>query len=286
MTIRVVVADDQELVRSGFALILDVQPDIEVVAEVGDGAEAVEAVRRHRADVALLDIRMPRMDGIEACRAISADGGGRAGSADSGGRAGSADSGGRADGADSGGRADGADSGGRAGGVCRVVMLTTFDSDEYVYEALHAGASGFLLKDVRRDDLVHAVRVVARGDSLLAPSVARRLVEQYTRPAAARARRPDPRLDALTGRERETLLLLARGLSNAEIAGELVVSDHTVKTHVGNVLAKLGLRDRIQAVICAYETGLISAGDAPPGAAGPPPGGVHRPGSSPASARE
>ncbi|WP_327744434.1 response regulator [Streptomyces europaeiscabiei] len=319
MTIRVVVADDQELVRSGFALILDVQPDIEVVAEVGDGAEAVEAVRRHRADVALLDIRMPRMDGIEACRAISADGGGRAGSADSGGRADGADSGGHADGADSGGhansadsrgRADGADSrghansadsrghansadsrghansGGRAGGVCRVVMLTTFDSDEYVYEALHAGASGFLLKDVRRDDLVHAVRVVARGDSLLAPSVARRLVEQYTRPAAARARRPDPRLDALTGRERETLLLLARGLSNAEIAGELVVSDHTVKTHVGNVLAKLGLRDRIQAVICAYETGLISAGDAPPGAAGPPPGGVHRPGSSPASARE
>ncbi|MDX2528333.1 response regulator transcription factor [Streptomyces europaeiscabiei] len=265
MTIRVVVADDQELVRSGFALILDVQPDIEVVAEVGDGAEAVEAVRRHRADVALLDIRMPRMDGIEACRAISADGGGRAGGADS---------------ADSWGRA------GSAGGACRVVMLTTFDSDEYVYEALHAGASGFLLKDVRRDDLVHAVRVVARGDSLLAPSVARRLVEQYTRPAAVRARRPDPRLDALTGRERETLLLLARGLSNAEIAGELVVSDHTVKTHVGNVLAKLGLRDRIQAVICAYETGLISAGDAPTGAAGPPPGGVSRPGSSPASARE
>ncbi|MDX3690221.1 response regulator transcription factor [Streptomyces europaeiscabiei] len=256
MTIRVVVADDQELVRSGFALILDVQPDIEVVAEVGDGAEAVEAVRRHRADVALLDIRMPRMDGIEACRAISADGGGSA------------------------------SSGGRAGGACRVVMLTTFDSDEYVYEALHAGASGFLLKDVRRDDLVHAVRVVARGDSLLAPSVARRLVEQYTRPAAVRARRPDPRLDALTGRERETLLLLARGLSNAEIAGELVVSDHTVKTHVGNVLAKLGLRDRIQAVICAYETGLISAGDAPSGATGPPPGGVSRPGSSPASARE
>ncbi|KFG01975.1 LuxR family transcriptional regulator [Streptomyces scabiei] len=262
MTIRVVVADDQELVRSGFALILDVQPDIEVVAEVGDGEEAVEAVRRHRADVALLDIRMPRMDGIEACRAISADG---EGSASGGGRA---------------------DSGGRADGACRVVMLTTFDSDEYVYEALHAGASGFLLKDVRRDDLVHAVRVVARGDSLLAPSVARRLVEQYTRPAAVRARRSDPRLDTLTGRERETLLLLARGLSNAEIAGELVVSDHTVKTHVGNVLAKLGLRDRIQAVICAYETGLISAGDAPPGAAGPPPGGVSRPGSSPASARE
>ncbi|MEU6471409.1 response regulator transcription factor [Streptomyces massasporeus] len=222
MTIRVVVADDQELVRSGFAMILDVQPDIEVVAEAGDGGEAVEAVRRHAPDVALLDIRMPRVDGIEACRAIS------------------------------------------AAGNCRTVMLTTFDSDEYVYEALHAGASGFLLKDVRRDDLVHAVRVVARGDSLLAPSVARRLVEQYTRPAA-RPRRPDPRLDVLTVRERETLLLLARGLSNAEIAAELVVSDHTVKTHVGNVLAKLGLRDRIQAVICAYETGLVAAGDPPPG---------------------
>ncbi|MBB4713767.1 DNA-binding NarL/FixJ family response regulator [Streptomyces luteogriseus] len=236
MTIRVVVADDQELVRSGFAMILDVQPDIEVVAEAGDGAEAVDAVRRHAPDVALLDIRMPRVDGIEACRAIS------------------------------------------AAGDCRTVMLTTFDSDEYVYEALHAGASGFLLKDVRRDDLVHAVRVVARGDSLLAPSVARRLVEQYTRPAA-RSRRPDPRLDVLTARERETLLLLARGLSNAEIAAELVVSDHTVKTHVGNVLAKLGLRDRIQAVICAYETGLVAAGD-------PPPGGADRAGPSPAPARK
>ncbi|MGW4701820.1 response regulator [Streptomyces sp. NPDC004285] len=227
MTIRVVVADDQELVRSGFAMILDAQPDIEVVAEAGDGAEAVEAVRRLAPDVALLDIRMPRTDGIEACRAISAESG------------------------------------------CRTVMLTTFDTDAYVYEALHAGASGFLLKDVRRDDLVHAVRVVAAGDSLLAPSVARRLVEQYT---AGGPRRSDPRLDVLTGRERETLLLLARGLSNAEIAAELVVSDHTVKTHVGNVLAKLGLRDRIQAVICAYETGLVAAGSPPPGGgAGPAP---------------
>ncbi|MEU2230808.1 response regulator [Streptomyces vietnamensis] len=233
MTIRVVVADDQELVRSGFAMILDAQPDIEVVAEAGDGTEAVEAVRRLAPDVALLDIRMPRTDGIEACRAISAESG------------------------------------------CRTVMLTTFDTDAYVYEALHAGASGFLLKDVRRDDLVHAVRVVAAGDSLLAPSVARRLVEQYT---AGGPRRTDPRLDVLTGRERETLLLLARGLSNAEIAAELVVSDHTVKTHVGNVLAKLGLRDRIQAVICAYETGLVAAGS-------PPPGGGARPASSPAPGR-
>ncbi|MEU9301182.1 response regulator transcription factor [Streptomyces sp. NPDC048269] len=220
MTIRVVVADDQELVRSGFAMILDAQEDIEVVAEVGDGAAAVEAVARQAPDVALLDIRMPVLDGIEACRTISAR------------------------------------------SACRTVMLTTFDSDEYVYEALHAGASGFLLKDVRRDDLVHAVRVVAAGESLLAPSVARRLIEEYTaataRPAVA-ALAAD-RLEVLTARERETLLHLGRGLSNAEIAAALVVSEHTVKSHVGNVLAKLGLRDRIQAVICAYETGLIAAG--------------------------
>ncbi|WP_030298387.1 response regulator transcription factor [Streptomyces katrae] len=221
MTIRVVVADDQELVRSGFAMILDAQEDVEVVAEAGDGAAAVAAVRELKPDVALLDIRMPVLDGIEACRAIS------------------------------------------AGTPCRTVMLTTFDSDEYVYEALHAGASGFLLKDVRRDDLVHAVRVVAAGESLLAPSVARRLIEEYTaataRPAAAGAL-PAQRLEVLTARERETLLHLGRGLSNAEIAAALVVSEHTVKSHVGHVLAKLGLRDRIQAVICAYETGLISAG--------------------------
>ncbi|MFD9476358.1 response regulator [Streptomyces nojiriensis] len=219
MTIRVVVADDQELVRSGFAMILDVQEDIEVVAEVGDGAAAVEAVARLAPDVALLDIRMPVLDGIEACRAIS------------------------------------------AGSACRTVMLTTFDSDEYVYEALHAGASGFLLKDVRRDDLVHAVRVVAAGESLLAPSVARRLIEEYTTATAtARPCLPADRLEVLTARERETLLHLGRGLSNAEIAASLVVSEHTVKSHVGNVLAKLGLRDRIQAVICAYETGLIAVG--------------------------
>ncbi|MCX4696756.1 response regulator transcription factor [Streptomyces sp. NPDC048255] len=218
MTIRVVVADDQELVRSGFAMILDVQEDIEVVAEVGDGAAAVEAVARLAPDVALLDIRMPVLDGIEACRTISAR------------------------------------------SACRTVMLTTFDSDEYVYEALHAGASGFLLKDVRRDDLVHAVRVVAAGESLLAPSVARRLIEEYTAATVARPALAADRLEVLTARERETLLHLGRGLSNAEIAAALVVSEHTVKSHVGNVLAKLGLRDRIQAVICAYETGLIAAG--------------------------
>lgn len=225
MTIRVVVADDQELVRSGFAMILDAQPDIEVLAEAGDGAQALDAVRRLRPDVALLDIRMPVMDGIESCRAISAQ------------------------------------------TACRTVMLTTFDSDEYVYEALHAGASGFLLKDVRRDDLVHAVRVVAAGDSLLAPSVARRLIAEYTSRPAVRAAREPERLAALTARERETLLHLARGLSNAEIAAALVVSEHTVKTHVGNVLSKLGLRDRIQAVICAYETGLVAP--SPEGGAAP-----------------
>ncbi|KOU23101.1 LuxR family transcriptional regulator [Streptomyces sp. WM6372] len=228
MTIRVVVADDQELVRSGFAMILEAQEDIEVVAEVGDGAAAVAAVRELRPDVALLDVRMPVLDGIGACRTIS------------------------------------------AGSSCRTVMLTTFDSDEYVYEALHAGASGFLLKDVRRDDLVHAVRVVAAGDSLLAPSVARRLIEEYTaataRPAVGAL--PAQRLEVLTARERETLLHLGRGLSNAEIAAALVVSEHTVKSHVGHVLAKLGLRDRIQAVICAYETGLIAAGTGPGGGAG------------------
>ncbi|MFE5772155.1 response regulator [Streptomyces sp. NPDC056485] len=221
MTIRVVVADDQELVRSGFAMILDAQEDVEVVAEAGDGRAAVAAVRELRPDVALLDVRMPVLDGIEACREIS------------------------------------------GGTSCRTVMLTTFDSDEYVYEALHAGASGFLLKDVRRDDLVHAVRVVAAGDSLLAPSVARRLIEEYTavtaRPAAAGALSAQ-RLEVLTARERETLVHLGRGLSNAEIAAALVVSEHTVKSHVGNVLGKLGLRDRIQAVICAYETGLIGVG--------------------------
>ncbi|MGW2839028.1 response regulator [Streptomyces sp. NPDC001493] len=233
MTIRVVVADDQELVRSGFAMILDAQPDIEVVAEVGDGAGAVAAVRALGPDVALLDVRMPVMDGIEACRTISA----------------SSD--------------------------CRSVMLTTFDTDAYVFEALRAGASGFLLKDVRRDDLVHAVRVAAAGDSLLAPSVARRLIAEYTaRPAPTIPSTAAARLTGLTGRERETLLHLARGLSNAEIAEALVVSEHTVKTHVGNVLSKLGLRDRVQAVICAYETGLVAP--SPPGEGGDAPASLAR----------
>ncbi|MET7736051.1 response regulator transcription factor [Streptomyces sp. NPDC005402] len=220
MSIRVVVADDQELVRSGFTMILEAQQDIEVVAEAGDGAEAVAAVERHTPDVLLLDIRMPVMDGLEAARRVCAR------------------------------------------SSCKVVMLTTFDLDEYVYDALYAGASGFLLKDVRRDDLVHAVRVVAGGDSLLAPTITRRLVADIVRrrrEEATTGATPD-RLDVLTAREVETLRMLARGLSNAEIATTLFVSEHTVKTHVSNVLGKLGLRDRVQAVICAYETGLVAPG--------------------------
>ncbi|MFF4250223.1 response regulator [Streptomyces sp. NPDC001663] len=220
MSIRVVVADDQELVRSGFSMILEAQQDIEVVAEAGDGAEAVAAVQQHTPDVLLLDIRMPVMDGLEAARRVCAQ------------------------------------------SCCKVVMLTTFDLDEYVYEALYAGASGFLLKDVRRDDLVHAVRVVAAGDSLLAPTVTRRLVADIVkrRREEATTEVTPERLDALTAREVETLRMLARGLSNAEIATTLFVSEHTVKTHVSNVLSKLGLRDRVQAVICAYETGLVTPG--------------------------
>ena len=203
-------------------MILDAQPDLEVVAEAADGAEAVAAVERTGADVALLDVRMPGMDGLEAARLICALGG------------------------------------------TRVVMLTTFDIDDYVYTALQAGASGFLLKDVRRDDLVHAVRVVHGGEALLAPSVTKRLIEQFARrpERTAVALAPDPVLAQLTARELETLKLLARGLSNAEIAAEFVVSEHTVKTHVGNVLSKLHLRDRIHAVVYAYESGLVQAGQA------------------------
>jgi DNA-binding NarL/FixJ family response regulator len=216
--IRVVLADDQELVRSGFAMILSAQPDIEVVAEAGSGAAAVEAVRDHAPDVVLLDVRMPQMDGIEAARVVCAE------------------------------------------TDCRVVMLTTFDHDDYVYDALYAGASGFLLKDVRRDDLVHAVRVVAAGEALLAPTVTRRLISDLTRNRPRQGLQAGERLAVLTARELETLGLLGRGLSNAEIAATMVVSEHTVKTHVSNVLTKLGLRDRVQAVITAYETGLISPG--------------------------
>jgi DNA-binding NarL/FixJ family response regulator len=214
MTITVLLADDQELVRSGFAMILAAQPDITVVAEAADGAAAVAAVREHRPDVALLDVRMPDLDGVAAARVICAE------------------------------------------TACRVIMLTTYDREDYLYDALYAGASGFLLKSVRRDDLVHAVRVVAAGESLLAPTATRRLIDELVRVRPRAGRRPADRLDVLTARERDVLQLLGRGLSNAEIAIALTVSEHTVKTHVSNVLAKLHLRDRVQAVIAAYETGL------------------------------
>ncbi|MER7208337.1 response regulator transcription factor [Streptosporangium sp. NPDC000239] len=217
MTINVVVADDQELVRSGFVLIVDGQPDMRVVAEAGDGRTAVEAARDLAPDVILMDIRMPGLDGIAAARIVCAE------------------------------------------TAAKVVMLTTFDQDDYVYDALEAGASGFLLKDVRADDLVHAVRVAADGQALLAPAVTRRLIDDVvrrrTRPGA-----PTADLSVLTEREREILTLLGRGLSNPEIAAHLVVSGHTVKTHVSNVLTKLGLRDRVQAVIAAYEAGLVRPG--------------------------
>jgi DNA-binding NarL/FixJ family response regulator len=217
MTIRVVVADDQELVRSGFAMILDTEPDIEVVGEADDGDAAIALVDRTGPDVVLMDIRMPRMDGIEATRRLVGAG---------------------------------------IAHPVKVVILTTFDLDEYVFDALRAGASGFLLKDVRREDLVHAVRVVAAGDALLAPSITKRLIEDYaTRPAPATATAAP--VDALTPREREVLTLIGRGANNTEIGASLVVSEATVKTHVGRVLMKLGLRDRVQAVIYAYEAGIV-----------------------------
>ncbi|MCY0948725.1 response regulator [Streptomyces sp. H27-S2] len=216
--LRVLVADDQELVRAGFAMILDAQSDIHVVAEAADGAEAIRAVRDHTPDVALLDIRMPGTDGLTATAEICAT------------------------------------------SATRVIILTTFDLDAYVFEALRAGASGFLLKDVRRDDLAHAVRVVAGGESLLSPSITRKLITHCTSAPTAVSLLPDPRLGSLTARETETLRLLARGLTNPEIAATMVISEHTVKTHVSSILAKLGLRDRIQAVIAAYESGLAVPG--------------------------
>jgi DNA-binding NarL/FixJ family response regulator len=222
--VRVVVADDQELVRSGFSMILDAQPDMVVVGEAADGDEAVTAARRERADVVLMDVRMPRVDGIEATRRLAGP--------------------------------DVAD-------PVKVVILTTFDLDEYVFAALRAGASGFLLKDVRREDLVHAVRVVAAGEALLAPSVTRRLIEDFARRPAASGGAERAGLDRLTPREREVLELIGRGHNNAEIGEALIVGEATVKTHVGRVLMKLDLRDRVQAVIYAYEAGLV-------GSAGPP----------------
>jgi DNA-binding NarL/FixJ family response regulator len=226
--IRVLIADDQALVRDGFSMILSAQPDLQVVGEAADGQEAILAARELRPDVVMMDIRMPNVDGIQATATICRE------------------------------------------TPAKVLVLTTFDLDEYVYEALRAGASGFLLKDMRRAELVEAVRVVAAGEALLAPTVTRRLIADVVgkgRPAAPVASRsPDPRLAALTARETDTLRLVARGLSNAEIAAELYVTEHTVKTHVSNLLSKLGLRDRVQAVVLAYETGLVQPGESGSGA--------------------
>jgi DNA-binding NarL/FixJ family response regulator len=221
MTIKVLIADDQALVRAGFKMILETDPEVLVVAEADDGAEAVEASLRTRPDIALMDIRMPGMDGLEATRRIMA-----------------------------------------APSPPRVLILTTFDLDEYVFDALTAGASGFLLKDVAPEQLLAGIRIIAQGDSLLSPSVTRRLIESFVRDGR-QTREPPPVLDELTPRELEILQLVARGLSNKEIADQLVVSSTTIKTHVGRVLMKLALRDRIQAVVFAYENGVIRPGAEP-----------------------
>jgi len=210
---RVVVVDDQEMVRTGLRMVLESEPGLDVVGEASDGAEAVEAVDRERPDVVLMDVRMPGMDGLEATRRITV-----------------------------------------AHPEIAVLVLTTFDVDEYVYAALRGGASGFLLKDAPAEDLIHAIEVVARGEALLAPSVTKRLIAEFAaRPEESE--RPD--LDSITERETDVLRLIARGLSNTEIADELVVAETTVKTHVSRLLMKLGARDRVQLVIAAYESGLV-----------------------------
>jgi DNA-binding NarL/FixJ family response regulator len=224
--ITVLVADDQELVRAGFCVILGAADGITVVGEAANGAQAVAQAAECRPDVVLMDVRMPEMDGLEAARLITS-------SVDESGQP-----------------------------APKVVMLTTFDLDDYVYAALRAGASGFLLKDSPRADLIAAVRAAAAGDALLAPSVTRRLIEAFARRPPETTPSPS-QLASVTARERDVLMLIARGRSNAEIATALFVSEATVKTHVGSLLAKLGLRDRVQAVILAYETGLIVPGDPP-----------------------
>jgi DNA-binding NarL/FixJ family response regulator len=225
VAVKVLLADDQALVRAGFRMILDAEPDIEVAGEAENGLEAVEAARRLQPDVILMDIRMPELDGLEATRRLTAD-------------------------------RNGDDRG------PRILMLTTFDLDEYVYEALRAGASGFLLKDAPPEQLVQAIHVVAAGEALLAPSVTKRVIEEFAgKPRREPAQRPRG-LDELTARELEVLKAIARGLSYAEIAKELFVSETTVKTHVARVLMKLSLRDRVQAVVLAYEAGVVEPGAA------------------------
>jgi DNA-binding NarL/FixJ family response regulator/class 3 adenylate cyclase len=220
--VRVLIVDDQALVRTGFRMILDAEADMDVVGEAANGKEALTEAGRLRPDVVLMDVRMPELDGIEATRRLLADGG--------------------------------VDS--------KVVMLTTFDMDEYVYEALRAGASGFLLKDAPPEQLVDGIRAVCSGDALLAPSVTRRVIEEFVRRPPAAVRTAPPEIEELTPRECEVLRLIARGLSNAEIAQSLVVSETTVKTHVARVLMKMDLRDRVQAVVMAYECGLVQPGEA------------------------
>ncbi|HEX4017337.1 MAG TPA: response regulator transcription factor [Frankiaceae bacterium] len=219
MSIRVLVVDDQALVRAGFGMIINAEPDLEVVGEAGNGREAIDAVRSLTPDLVLMDVRMPLMDGIEATRHLV-----------------------------------------RGASSAKVVMMTTFDMDEYVYAALEAGASGFLLKDVPPEQLVAGIRAVASGDALLAPSITRRLIEEFVRRPTPPVLQQPASVGRLTEREREVLQLMAQGLSNAEIAGAFVLSETTVKTHVARVLSKLGLRDRVQAVVFAYETALVQPG--------------------------
>jgi DNA-binding NarL/FixJ family response regulator len=220
-TTRCLIVDDQAMVREGFAAILAAQPGLHVVGQAADGAEAVAQARHLSPDIVLMDVRMPVMDGLQATREILRGTAGQEGP--------------------------------------RVLMLTTFDLDDYVYQALRAGASGFLLKDANAAELVHAVRVVAGGEALLAPSVTRRLIADFAR-LPRQDQPPAPELDVLTKRETEVLRLIARGMSNAEISGALVIADQTTKTYVGRILAKLGLRDRAQAVVAAYESGLVAPG--------------------------
>jgi DNA-binding NarL/FixJ family response regulator len=219
VTIRTLIADDQEMVREGFSVLLNAQPDIDVVGQAVDGADAVEKVTELRPDVVLMDVRMPVLDGLEATRRILDD----------------------------------------PDATTKVLVLTTFDLDEYVYEALQLGASGFLLKDASASQLAEAVRIVASGDALLAPSITKRLISEFSRMGPPRPPKVS-RLDDLTERETEVLALIAQGLSNGEIATELVVAEQTVKTHVGRILVKLGLRDRTQAAIFAFQSGLVSPG--------------------------
>jgi DNA-binding NarL/FixJ family response regulator len=220
VTVKVLIADDQELVRAGFSMIIGSRDDLEVVGEAGDGLAAVALAAREKPDVVLMDVRMPRMDGIEATRRLV-----------------------------------------QAGNAAKIIILTTFDLDEPVFAALRAGASGFLLKDIRPDELADAVRLVARGEALLAPTVTRRLLDRFAGELPGGA--PPPALDALSDRELEVLKLVARALSNDEIAEELTLSRATVKTHLSAILTKLGLRDRVQAAVLAYETGLVRPGTGP-----------------------